>query len=708
MDYTKQPIPKQKALFYGADYNPDQWLHSPETIEQDIVLMKKAGVTSVSLGIFSWATLEPAEGVYDFGWLDQVMDRFAAERMYVFLATPSGGKPMWMSEKYPEIRRVGKDGVRECSGARHNHCLSSSVYREKARAMNAKLAARYKGHPALALWHVGNEFSGECHCDLCRAEFQKWLKRRYGTLEALNGAWWTNFWGHVFTSWSEIPTHDESIDGLLLDWDRFVNDQHVSFMLNEMEPLREHTREVPCTTNFMGTFRGNNYWQWAEHLDVISNDLYPLPDDRDDTWRQAIRADFIHALMRGMSGGKPWMLLECSPSSVNWGSVNKLKRPDVHRQEVLQAVANGADTIHYFQWRKGRGGFEKYHGAVVDHVGSDQTRVFKECAQIGSELKELSALLGQDCPQADVAILYDWESRWALNHSAGPKVIKGDGPFGSDMTTETAFDHFEALTTLGVAADIVSTRSDFSQYRVLVLPVVYLMTAELSQRIQEFVTNGGTLIGTYLTAYVNVSNLCWQGGFPGAGLRSVFGIWNEELDNLHDETEVIVASSKNNSLSGKARDVVERTHLETAKSLAYATTEFYAGHSLISENIYGAGRAYYLSARLDGELIKKFYSKALEKAQISSRLQIKLPEGVVYRQRKVEGGILGFLFNYTKYPTVVDLEGHTFEFWDPATETFQGKLEIAPYASVIVRKIEGPDVSFVSASMPGSPELSPT
>ena len=231
MSIPKGNIPKQTQLFYGADYNPDQWQHTPEILERDIELMKQAGVTSASVGIFAWTVLEPQEGRYEFAWLDRVMDRFAQEGMFVFLATPSGSKPMWLSEKYPEVRRVNKDGRRDASGGRHNHCMSSPVYRAKTAQMNRALAERYKNHPALALWHVGNEFSGECHCDVCRINFQKWLKAKYQTLEGLNEAWWSKFWNHTFTDWSQIPTFDESIDGLTVDWSRFTNHQHISFLL---------------------------------------------------------------------------------------------------------------------------------------------------------------------------------------------------------------------------------------------------------------------------------------------------------------------------------------------------------------------------------------------------------------------------------------------------------------------------------------------
>ena len=680
MSIPKGSIPKQTQLFYGADYNPDQWQHAPEILDRDIELMKQAGVTSASVGIFAWTALEPEEGRYEFAWLDRVMDRFAQEGMFVFLATPSGSKPTWLSEKYPEVRRVNKNGRRDASGGRHNHCMSSPVYRTKTAQMNRALAERYKNHPALALWHVGNEFSGECHCDACRMNFQKWLKAKYQTLEALNEAWWSNFWNHTFTDWSQIPTFDESIDGLSVDWLRFTNDQHVSFLRNEMAPLRELTPNVPCTTNFMGTHEDTNYWEWSEHLDIISNDLYPMPDDREETWKQSIASDFIHSMMRGMSGGKPWMLLECSPSSVNWGQINKLKRPGAHRQEVLQALANGADTIHYFQWRKGRGGFEKYHGAVVDHEGSDQGRVYQECAAIGSELVSLESLCQQDLPQADIAIVYDWESRWALNASCGPKAAKAIQPYPSDITTEACQAHYRALTVAGQSVDVLSVQSEFTDYKVLVIPALYMVSDALGARLQTFVEQGGILVGSYLTGYVDENNRCHLGGFPGAGLRETFGIWNEEVDYLHDETEVSIVAQLGETYRDVAKDIVEILHAESAEVLARTASEFYKGSPVVTSKQVGLGAAYYVGAKLGDDGLSQFYQQVLSVHALHPKIKMTMPKGVVIRQRESAQGTLAFLFNYKREAQLIELHDQTLR--DLATgDLLTGHVELKPYAS---------------------------
>ena len=641
-------MPASEIILHGADYNPDQWRGQEHVLVEDIRLMEKAGVTSASIGIFAWTALEPEPGVFTFGWLDAVMDRFADAGLRVFLATPSGGKPMWLSQSHPEIRRVDAAGRREGAGGRHNHCLTSPVYRDAVRRINTALAERYGKHPALSLWHVGNELNGECHCDLCRTAFHGWLRQRHESLDNLNRRWWTSFWNQTFTSWEQIPTASACLDGLAVDWLRFVNDQHCSFLENEIAPLKELAPGIPCTTNFMGTHPANNYWQWARLLDCISNDHYPLHDDREESWKKSLWSDFIHSLMRGLAHGDPWILMECSPSSVNWGKINKLKRPGVHLQEVLQAVANGADVIHYFQWRKGRGGHEKFHGAVVDHEGSSHSRVFKECAEVGETLGKLSPLAGVRPEQAPVAMVYDWESRWALSASAGPKHADG-----GDLYTRTCVEHFQALRTAGVDVDIVPTDGDLSRYRAVITPALYLLEQDTARRLTSFVAGGGTWVATYLTGYVDRCNRCWGGGFPGPNLRGVFGLWNEEVDYLGDDESVLIRGCGDGSGTKMlATDVVERLHAEGATALAETDSEFYAGSPVILRHRWQKGSTCYVGARLDEESLAGLYRRL---AHDLGWPRVELPRGVVRKTRLGAEGPVEFLFNYTKSEVGIDL-----------------------------------------------------
>ena len=462
--------PSFPHMLHGGDYNPDQWKDTPEIWDQDMRLMNLSNCNAMSVGIFSWAALEPEEGNFDFSWLDTIMDKLAVEGAKAVLATPSGARPAWMSEKYPEVLRIAANRHRNLHGQRHNHCPSSPVYREKTEKINRMLAERYKDHPALLVWHMSNEYGGECHCDLCQKNFQDWLRVRYNDdIDQLNHAWWTGFWSHRFNSFNQIvspaPHGENAVHGHNLDWKRFVTYITTDFMKNEMKPLREITPNIPITTNMMGTYTGINYWEMAKELDLVSWDNYPAwHRDLRKTWELAADIAFVHDINRCLKGGKPFMLMESTPSIVNWQPVNKLKRPGMNRLSSLQAVAHGSDTVQYFQWRKSRGSSEKFHGAVVDHAGHEHTRVFQEVAQLGADLKKLDAVVGSTV-RPDVAIIYDWENRWAIDDVQG--LRNGQNQKGYE---ETCKEHYRAFWRQGIPVDVINADQDVSDYKLVIAP----------------------------------------------------------------------------------------------------------------------------------------------------------------------------------------------------------------------------------------------
>ena len=673
--------PKAPVLLHGGDYNPDQW--SPDVWEEDMRLMKLAHCNAMTVGIFAWTALEPAEGEYDFDWLDRVMDMLAENDAYAVLATPSGARPAWLARTYPEVLRVRPDGGRNLFGRRHNHCLTSPVYREKTYAINARLAERYRNHSALLIWHLSNEYSGACHCDMCRAAFRQWLIRKYGTLDALNHAWWTAFWSHTFTDWGQIDPPSEigetSVHGLNLDWRRFITDQTTDFMLNEIAALRTYTPDTPVTTNFMGTFPGLNYWKMAPYLDVISWDSYPLwhkPDEDGRIDDVALAADvaFVHDINRSLKGGKPFMLMESVPSATNWMPAAKVKRPGMHALSSLQAVAHGSDTVQYFQWRKSRGSAEKLHGAVVDHVGHENTRVFRDVAGLGMKLEKLQGVVGTTV-RPDVAIIYDWENAWAMNDAQGPR--SGDKGY-----LDACKHHYRAFWNRGIPVDIIDAGQDFSRYKLLVAPMLYMLRPGVGDRLAAFVEAGGTLVTTYWSGIVDENDLVILGGWPGGKLREVLGIWAEEIDALYAEDVNLVEPAADNGLGLNgvydARDYCDLIHTEGAEVLATYGQDFYAGRPALTVNRYGKGKAYYVTSNNDDRFLGDLYTALSSELDVLHSLEAQLPYGVSAQLRTDGEQRYIFVMNFNAEPTSLDLGVATYT--DLLTgDTLSGVVELATY-----------------------------
>ncbi len=678
--------PSVHGLLHGGDYNPDQWLDSPEILQEDIRLMKKAGVNCVSLGIFAWAALEPQEGVYTFDWMDAVIDRLYENGIHVILATPSGARPAWMDQAYPEVRRVNFGRVRELHGGRHNHCNTSPKYQELVTKMNTQLARRYGHHPGVILWHVSNEYGGECYCPLCEQAFRDWLREKYqNDIERLNQAWWTSFWSHRFTSFDQIEApaaHGETgIHGMNLDWKRFTTWRCAQFIKMEIAPLKAIAPELPVTTNFMGSttgpvYDGLNYQHLTEDLDRISWDSYPRwHQEGVPEWRTAAEAAFVHDFARSLGKGKPFLLMESTPSIVNWHPVNKLKRPGVHLLSALQAVAHGSDTVQYFQWRKSRGAGEKFHGAVVDHVGHEHTRVFQDVAQVGKALSALSAVRGTSVP-ARAAVVYDIENRWALEDANALSIYRDyEG---------TCIAHHRALWRQGIPTDVISQDASLEGYRLVTAPMSYLLRPGFAGRVAEFVRAGGTFVATYCTGWVDENDLCFLGGFPGGELRQVLGLWEEETDSLYPSDRNGMCFS--GLLQGRyeVRDFCSRIHPESAQVLARYESDFYAGEPAATVNCFGKGKAYYLAARTGDEMLLDFYAALAEEAGLTPALPgLALPEGVSLACREGADGRFLFLMNFTDMPQALALPEALPDLLSGETRQ---ELTLAPFGAAVLRR----------------------
>ncbi|MGD6968381.1 beta-galactosidase [Rossellomorea vietnamensis] len=681
--HEKTSVTKANFMLHGGDYNPDQWLDRPDILADDIKLMKLSHSNTFSVGIFAWSALEPEEGVYNFEWLDDIIDNIHGIGGKVILATPSGARPAWMSQKYPEVLRVNSERVKQLHGGRHNHCLTSEVYREKTQEMNRLLAERFGNHPAILMWHISNEYGGECHCDKCQEAFRNWLKEKYNhDLKALNDAWWGPFWSHTYSDWSQIespsPIGESMVHGLNLDWRRFVTDQTISFYQNEIVPLRELTPTIPITTNFMADthdlipFQTLDYSKFAQHLDVISWDAYPAwHNDWESTASLASKVGFINDLYRSLKQ-QPFLLMESTPSGVNWHDVNKAKRPGMHLLSSMQMVAHGSDSILYFQWRKSRGSSEKFHGAVVDHDNSQDNRVFKEVAEVGQTLEKLSGVIGTNRP-ADVAILYDWESNWAVNDAQGFGMKTKQYP-------QTLHQHYRYFWEQDIPVDVITKEQDFSSYKLLIVPMLYLMSEETISRIKEYAANGGTIVLTYISGLVNEHDLTYLGGWHQE-LQEVFGIKPLETDTLYPKDQNSVSFGGKSYLLKDYATVIE-TNSATVEGIY--ESDFYENTPAVTSNEYKAGKAYYIGGRLEHSFHQEFYKEIVEALSIKPAAKVKHGEGVSVQVRRAPECDYLFIMNFTEENQTIELDSEGIDL--VSGEMLSGEITLAKYEARMVEK----------------------
>lgn len=594
-------------ILFGGDYNPNQW--PKEIWEEDIRIFKKASINSATVNVFSWAKIQPSENCYDFEELDQIIEKLSTEGFDIVLATSTAALPAWMFKKYPEVARTDYDGRHHKFGQRHNACPNSLVYQKYAERLATKLAERYGENPQVTCWHINNEYGGECYCDNCEKAFRVWLKDKYQTIEELNKAWNMEFWGHTVYEWDEIVLpnalsegigYDKTaFAGISIDYRRFNSDSLLKNYMMERDAIRKIDPTTPITTNLMGTFKGLDYFKWAKEMDLISWDNYPAYNT---PWSLVA---MTHDLMRGLKQ-QPFMLMEQTPSQQNWQPYNSLKKPGQMRAQSYQTIAHGADTIQYFQLRRSIGACEKFHGAVIEHVGHEDTRVFRETAALGAELAQLSDIIGTQT-QSQVAVIFDWDNYWALEYTSGPTV---------DLKyVEQIHRYYRYFHEQNIAVDLVPVDADLSKYKLVAAPVLYMIKEGMQERLTDFVKQGGSLLTTYMSGIVDQSDNVHLGGYPGP-LRELAGIWVEEIDALAPEQSNGV-SLVNEELTGTSNLVSDLIHLETAEALAHYTSNFYAGMPAVTKNMFGDGTVYYFGGQLEDQLQDQLFKTIVEENDIT-------------------------------------------------------------------------------------------
>jgi len=597
--------------------------------------MQEAGVNLVSVGIFSWSRLEPSEGNFEFGWLDQVLDLLHDGGVQANLATATASPPPWLAHGHPEMLPVLADGVKLWHGARQHYCPSSPVYRDAAKRLVTAMAERYGKHPALAMWHVGNEYGCHvpaCWCDVSAAAFRAWLRERYGSLDELNAGWGTDFWSQRYSSWEEIipprrtPTWPNPSQQL--DFMRFSSDALLECYEIEHEVLKRATPEVPVTTNFMSFFKPLDYWKWAEREDVVSNDSYPDPSDA----RSGMRAAMAGDLMRSLGRGRPWILMEQTTNRVNWREINVAKAPGQMRLWSFQAVARGADGVMFFQWRQSRAGAEKHHSAMVPHGPVESSTTWRDVVRLGSELGRLDAVRGAQS-RAMVAMLFDWESWWALELPSKPSTRL--------RQLDQVEAYYQPLFEANQLIDFARPGDDLSSYRLVLAPNLYLVSDEAAASLEAYVEGGGTAVMSFFSGIVDPAEHIRLGGYPQP-FRKMLGI--EVIDFLPLAADHEVELRFGDGTLGRGTIWSEDIVLAGAESLATFSDPLLAGRPAITRHSFGEGTAFYLGTQPDAKTMARLLELACSSAGVEPTAEA--PAGVEAVRRWASGKSFLFLLNH--------------------------------------------------------------
>ncbi|KHF39583.1 beta-galactosidase [Halalkalibacter okhensis] len=627
-------------MSYGGDYNPEQW--SEDVWYEDARLMKQAGVNLVSVGIFSWAMLEREEGVFDFEWLDKILDILYDHGVNVCLATATASTPAWMAKKYPNSLAVDKHLVPYSIGSRQHYSPNSKDYIRHIRIIVRKLAERYKDHPGLKMWHINNEYA--CHVSECYSEestvaFRDWLQKRYETIDELNDRWGTSFWSQRYNNWEEIelPRNPATFvnPGQKLDYKRFMDDAIFHLYKTEKAIVNEVTPDVPVFTNFMIDFKPLDYFKWAKELDVVTWDSYPDPRDG---------VPYTHAmwhdLMRSLKQGQPFFLMEQVTGQVNWRDINLLKKPNVMRLWSYSTVARGGDGIMFFQWRQSRAGAEKFHGAMIPHSG-EESRIYQEVKQLGNELKKLDSVIGTRVP-AKVGIVFDWENWWAIE-------LEGKPNNNLDYLQQVQ-SYYKELYTRNISVEFVQAGDDLSKFEVVIAPMLYMVKPGDRENLESFVSRGGTLLVSYFSGIVDENDRIHLGGYASP-LKKLLGISIEEFSPYAEGEKSYILQNSEKIECSVWTDII---HLEKAKALATFGKEWYKGMPAVTQNQFGQGKAIYVGTQPEPGYIGKLLETVTAEKGIKP-LIAQTPPNVEVLERNSKEAKHVFILNHNENDIVVDM-----------------------------------------------------
>lgn len=668
-------------FYYGGDWNPEQW--DEEVWAKDLHMLADAGINEATINVFAWAQLQPDEHIYDFTVLDKIVDLLASHNFGIVMGTSTAAIPSWMAKRYPDVMRTDFEGRRHVFGDRHNPCPNSPTFRRFAPELARRLAQRYGGHPSLVAWHVSNEYGEYCYCDTCLEQWKTWLQVKYGSLDALNDAWNGHFWQHLFLDWDDIVVPNALgpeispgvtvLSKMSMDYRRFMSDSIIRCFTDEKRAIRQYDERTPITTNMMGLFMDIDYFDMGRFVDVVSWDNYPRYDSKPS------RAAMCNDLYRAVGRGKPFMLMEQTPSQQNWQPYNTQKRPGQMRAMSYQSIAHGADTIQFFQLRQSVSGCERFHGAVISHADTENTRVFREVQQLGKELHDHGDMFrGGTCP-AQVALMFDWDSYWSMYYSSGPSRLL--------EYTDQVHRWYEALWQNNVQMDIVRSDAsveELSRYRMVVAPALCIAKNGMSETVDRYVQSGGCFVTTTMSGIADENDKIILGGYPGA-FRGTCGAWGEEIDALLPDVTVGLASCEGAMRAniGAGSIIAEVIRPTSAQVWATYADQYYAGAAAVTCNHVGSGHCIYVGTVLD----EKAFAWLLGKLNgIAKFDMIDTPENVEVRVRNHDDKRLMFIINHNNVAVEVDNVVVAGDVSVLSGTALSGTLALEPYGIEVIAR----------------------
>lgn len=663
-------ITKFKGILYGGDYCPEQW--DEELWLEDIRIMKYYGVNAVTLNVHSWCVIQPEEGPCDFAKMDRIVKLLADHEIQIIMATGTAALPTWLLNKYPEIMAVDITGVRNKPAKRVNYCPNSPDYRRETKRICGELAKHYRNQENIVLWHLCNELEDKCYCENCAKAYRQWLQEKYKSLEQLNDRWNTMFWGHQYTDWEQInpPVYANmlyrNLDGTGIDisafptetieYLRFISASYEACFEIERDAIRAYIPDALVTNNFQ--YRNFHYDMLARPLDVVSLDTYPSKGADPHI------ASFTYDLTRGINGLNPFLIMEMSPNQASWEKCAPIKRPGEVARIAMAALARGAESAMFFQIRRSRAGFEKFHGAMIEHSGRCDTRLGSELKELGDALKKLGgAFLGSRI-DARVAIVMDWDSRWGVEIPSG--VHKN-----MNYIQEVMY-YYEWLHGQNIMVDVVRPGSNLEPYAVVVAPMMYMLEEREAENIKQYVKNGGTFLMTYYSGMADKEDNIWLGGYPGL-LKDMLGLWIEETDALKaGENNTVEMCAPWLDGAYECGFLCDLIRLEGAVPLGVYGKDFYQGMPCLTEHAYGDGKAVYLGTKPEKKLVAEILSHYCQEKNVTPVLQTE--EGVEAVLREKDGRSFLFLLNHKDTAVTVDLGGSCRNLLEDRAEGGEGIL----------------------------------